>query len=130
MSPLWLNCETEEMYDLGGIAVDVAGMRARTWKSLFVWYASKCLLIVYYANTDHGLLGCLYPYNEPVGLVSFMISTVGIWLNLILLDLQRWRCSFTFSNFRFFAHRDTPGVLASRGEWVNFKDSTSLPTME
>ena len=53
-----MNCEREErcMVDLGGVAVDVAGMRAslqirmtaRTWKSLFVWYASKCLLIVYY----------------------------------------------------------------------------------
>ena len=79
-------------------------------------------MIVYYANTDHGLLGCLYPYNEPVGLVSFVISNVEIWLSIILLDLQRWRCSFTFSSFRFFAHQGAPGVLASKGGWVTFKD--------
>ena len=31
LSPLWMNCETEErcMVDLGDVAVDVAGMRAR-----------------------------------------------------------------------------------------------------
>ena len=31
MNPLWVNCEKEErcMVDLGGVAVDVAGMRAR-----------------------------------------------------------------------------------------------------
>ena len=29
------------MVDLGEVAVDVAGMTARTWKYLFVWYASK-----------------------------------------------------------------------------------------
>ena len=78
------------MVDLGEVAVDVAGMTARTWKYSFVWYASKYLVTVYYANTDHGLLGCLYPYNEPVGLVYFMTSSVEIWLSLILLDLQRW----------------------------------------
>ena len=80
--------------------------------------------------TDHGLLGCLYPYNEPVGLISLMMSSVEIWLSFILLDQQRWRRSFTFSSFRFFAHQDTPGVLASRGGWVTFKDLTSLHTME
>ena len=46
VSPLWVNCEREERctLDLGGVAVDVAGMRARrglmiatTRKYLFVW---------------------------------------------------------------------------------------------
>ena len=31
VSPLWVNCEREErcMVDLGGVAIDVVGMRAR-----------------------------------------------------------------------------------------------------
>ena len=75
--------------------MDVAGESQAPERYLF---ARELVHDAFDANTDHGLLGRLYLYNEPVGLVSFMISSVEIWLSLILLDLQRWRCSFTFSS--------------------------------